>query len=165
MVLHVSDRLSIIIWVKETIRTLTPLEGWIASLPMNDIRQELMLKLQIVKDAKALIADRKNWTQGALARDDEGVEVSPDREEATCRCGEGAIEAAFYARVPERVARRGLDLFSEIRRRAQTGYALCDVNDGVVTTKYGHDPFLAVHGILDATIKSFEQELEALDAQ
>lgn len=160
MVLHVSDRLSIIIWVKETIRTLTPPEGCIASLPMNDIRQELMLKLQIVKDAKALIADPENWTTGELARDAKGLRLlDPTRPEVCSRCLEGALETALKRNNPNRWSRTSeYEFFGDIKERTGVTHgALCDVND--------NQGFDAVHTILDKAAASYEKDIEALDAK
>lgn len=47
--------------------------------------------VQILKDARALIADEKNWTRNAFARDSKGNEVTPDKEDATCFCAIGAL--------------------------------------------------------------------------
>ena len=52
MVLHVPDVLSIIIWVKESIQTLTSFEGCIASLPMNYSLLELDTIIVQLSDAE-----------------------------------------------------------------------------------------------------------------
>ncbi|MCZ7496292.1 hypothetical protein O8B39_17465 [Agrobacterium rhizogenes] len=48
-----------------------------------------MNTVQILKEARALIADEKNWTQGAFARDANGRSERIDR--AICFCSIGAI--------------------------------------------------------------------------
>lgn len=48
--------------------------------------------VQILKEARALISDEKNWTQGAYARDTIGREVRVLGPEAMCFCALGALE-------------------------------------------------------------------------
>jgi hypothetical protein len=54
------------------------------------------LKLQIVEQARALIADRQHWCRGQLAEDASGVGVFPTSANAVKRCGLGAVIAAAY---------------------------------------------------------------------
>ena len=54
------------------------------------------LKLQIVEQARALIADESHWCRGELARDVNGMGVCPTSESAMKRCGLGALIAAAY---------------------------------------------------------------------
>jgi hypothetical protein len=54
------------------------------------------LKLQIVEQARALIADDGHWCSGELARDINGEEVRPTAASAVKRCGLGAVIAAVY---------------------------------------------------------------------
>ena len=54
------------------------------------------LKLQIVEQARALIADEQHWCPGDLARDVNGEEVCPTAASAVKRCGLGAVIAAAY---------------------------------------------------------------------
>ena len=54
------------------------------------------LKLQIVEQARALIADDGHWCRGELARDINGEEVFPTAASAVKRCGLGAVIAAAY---------------------------------------------------------------------
>jgi len=54
------------------------------------------LKLQIVEQARALIADESHWCRGHLAQDVSGVAVSPTSANAVKRCGLGAVIAACY---------------------------------------------------------------------
>jgi hypothetical protein len=52
------------------------------------------LKVQVLITARALIADKKHWTQKAFARDKCGRKVSPVSEEATRFCALGAVMRA-----------------------------------------------------------------------
>ena len=54
------------------------------------------LKLHIVEQAHALIADEHHWCRGDLARDINGEEVCPTSASAVKRCGLGAVIAAAY---------------------------------------------------------------------
>jgi hypothetical protein len=54
------------------------------------------LKLQIVEQARALIADESHWCRGELARDVNGMGVCPTSASAAKRCGLGALIAAAY---------------------------------------------------------------------
>ena len=54
------------------------------------------LKLQIVEQARAPVADESRWCRGKLARDAKGRGVCPMSESATKRCGLGALMAASY---------------------------------------------------------------------
>ncbi len=47
--------------------------------------------VQILKEARALIADEKNWTQKEMARDSFGLPVDPSHESAACYCSIGAL--------------------------------------------------------------------------
>lgn len=47
--------------------------------------------VQILKDARALIADEKNWIQGYYSCDADHAYVLPDTPEAFCFCALGAI--------------------------------------------------------------------------
>lgn len=53
-----------------------------------------MNTLQILKDARALIADEKNWTKDAFARNSSGEKVDPTNEGAVCFCAIGALAKA-----------------------------------------------------------------------
>jgi hypothetical protein len=50
--------------------------------------------LEILKEARALLAQPGAWTKGAYARDVEGTYVSPDNPAAVCFCAVGAIHHA-----------------------------------------------------------------------
>jgi hypothetical protein len=54
------------------------------------------LKLQIVEQARSLIADKQHWCRGHLAEDACGVGVFPTSPNAVKRCGLGAVIAAAY---------------------------------------------------------------------
>jgi hypothetical protein len=54
------------------------------------------LKIQIVEQARALIADESHWCRGELARDVNSVGVCPTAGTAMKRCGLGALIAAAY---------------------------------------------------------------------
>ncbi len=51
-----------------------------------------MNTVQILKDARALIADEKNWTQRVSARNKSGLEVPVLNSEASCFCAVGALD-------------------------------------------------------------------------
>lgn len=50
--------------------------------------------VDLLTEAKALIADESNWTQGAYAKNAEGFTVDNLAEEATCFCSLGALHRA-----------------------------------------------------------------------
>jgi hypothetical protein len=54
------------------------------------------LKLQIVEQARTLIADESHWCRRHLAQDVSGVAVSPTSASAVKWCGLGAVIAAAY---------------------------------------------------------------------
>ena len=54
------------------------------------------LKLQIIEQARALIAGEQHWCRRHLAQDVNGVAVSPTSASAVKRCGLGAVIAAAY---------------------------------------------------------------------
>jgi len=54
------------------------------------------LKLQIVEQARTLIADEQHWCRRHLAEDVNGVSVSPTFAGAMKWCGLGAVIAAAY---------------------------------------------------------------------
>lgn len=66
-----------------------------------------MTTVEILIAARALITPPDKWTQGEIARDDEGNATSPTAMDAVCWCAQGAIAkvagghyliGAFYAR-------------------------------------------------------------------
>ena len=54
------------------------------------------LKIQIVEQARALIADEQHWCRHRLALDKNGIVVSPASPRAVKRCALGAVLAAAY---------------------------------------------------------------------
>ena len=54
------------------------------------------LQIQIVEQARALIADGRHWCRGQLAEDATGAGVFPTSANAVKRCGLGAVIAAAY---------------------------------------------------------------------
>jgi hypothetical protein len=54
------------------------------------------LKVQVVEQARALIADEQHWCRRHLALDKNGVVVSPTSALAVKRCALGAVIAAAY---------------------------------------------------------------------
>ena len=54
------------------------------------------LNLQIVEQARSLIADEQYWCRGQLAEDARGLTVLPTSANAVRRCGLGAVIAAAF---------------------------------------------------------------------
>ena len=50
--------------------------------------------VRILKEARALISDEKNWTQDSFARNSAGEKVEPANERAVCFCAIGALAKA-----------------------------------------------------------------------
>ena len=95
------------------------------------------LKLQIVEQARALIADERHWCRGELARDAKGIGVFPMSDEAVKRCGLGAPIMAAYQIIPAH--RRAYDLAIKAMRPLHGSPTLVNVND-----VRGHDAVLAL---------------------
>lgn len=55
---------------------------------------------EILKQAKALIADEKNWTQGAAARNEKGQIAYSLDPDATCWCSFGAVSKTTEGDLP-----------------------------------------------------------------
>ena len=85
------------------------------------------LKLQIVEQARALIADESHWCRGDLARDANGVGVCPTSDSATKRCGLGALIMAAYRITNDR--RQAHDLAIKAMRPLHGSATLVNVND------------------------------------
>jgi hypothetical protein len=85
------------------------------------------LKLQIVEQARALIADESHWCRGELARDVNGVGVCPTSDMAIKRCGLGALIAAAHQIIPDH--RRAYDLAIKAMRPLHGSATLVNVND------------------------------------
>ena len=85
------------------------------------------LKLQIVERARALIADENHWCRGELARDAKGRGVCPMSDDATKRCGLGALIMAAYQITNDR--RAAHDLAIKAMRPLRGSATLVNVND------------------------------------
>ena len=85
------------------------------------------LKLQIVEQARALIADESHWCRGHLAQDVSGVAVSPTSANAVKRCGLGAVIAAAYQLTND--YRGAHDLAIQALRPLYGSATLVNVND------------------------------------
>ena len=84
------------------------------------------LKLQIVEQARALIADGQHWCRGQLAEDATGAAVFPISANAVKRCGLGAVIAAAYQLTQD------YDAANELAHNARPHYGittLVHVND------------------------------------
>lgn len=55
-----------------------------------------MTPAELLRAARAKIADPKHWTQGELARDSGGRPVGPRNPGAVCWCSMGALEAISF---------------------------------------------------------------------
>lgn len=53
-----------------------------------------MNTVQILKDARALISDEKNWTRDAYAFDERGEEQGCPNQHSVCFCSVGALARA-----------------------------------------------------------------------
>jgi hypothetical protein len=85
------------------------------------------LKLQIVEQARALIADESRWCRCELARDVNGMGVCPTSDSATKRCGLGALIAAAYQLTNNH--RAAYDLAIKAMRPLHGSATLVNVND------------------------------------
>ncbi len=99
--------------------------------------------VQILKDARALIADEKNWTQDKWARDRNGDAVAPESPKAVCFCSLGALRKAS-------VDDDGFCYAREVLRDVTKG-SIIDFND-----THGHAEVLA---IFDSAIARAESEV------
>jgi hypothetical protein len=104
-----------------------------------------MTTAELLRAAKAKLADETCWTKGALARNADGLPVDPDDPTAVCWCSDGAIQAvttyhrSFRANLRVRV------------ERACGGVWVEDFNDAPDTT------FADVHRAFDTAIEVAEQ--------
>ena len=85
------------------------------------------LKLQIVEQARALVADESRWCRGELARDAKGLGICPMSDSATKRCGLGALIMAAYQITNDR--RQAHDLAIKAMRPLHGSATLVNVND------------------------------------
>ena len=60
---------------------------------MTEITAGMMVKG--IEEAIELISEPENWTEGAMARDEDGDEVRPNSYCATCWCAAGALRRAL----------------------------------------------------------------------
>lgn len=66
------------------------------------------LKIQIVERARSLIAYESQWCRCELARDAKGMGVCPMSDNASKRCGLGALIAAAYEIIGDHLAAHDL---------------------------------------------------------
>ena len=85
------------------------------------------LKLQIVEQARALIAEESRWCRGDLARDTNGGGICPTSDKATKRCGLGALIMAAYQITNDH--REAHDLAIKAMRPLHGSATLVNVND------------------------------------
>lgn len=114
-----------------------------------------MQTVEILKQARALIEDRKKWTRGTYARNAENVTVSP-REASACKwCAFGAVWRVS-GKHDGMTEPRSPYVFLERAARLQApraDYPVLTVND-----RRGHAAVLAA---FDAAIALAEQEVTA----
>jgi hypothetical protein len=53
-------------------------------------------QIQIIEQARCLIADKQHWCRGQLAEDADGISVYPTSASVAKRCALGAVIAAAY---------------------------------------------------------------------
>ena len=85
------------------------------------------LKLQIVEQARSLIADQSHWCRGELARAVNGMGICPMSDTAVKRCGLGALIMAAYQITNDR--REAHDLAIKAMRPLHGSATLVNVND------------------------------------
>jgi hypothetical protein len=85
------------------------------------------LKLQIVEQARALIADEAHWCRDELALDANGMGVCPMSDAPVKRCGLGALIMAAYQITTDR--REAIDLAIKATRPLHGSATLMQVND------------------------------------
>jgi hypothetical protein len=96
--------------------------------------------------ARALIADREHWCQGANAQADTGAPVNIDSPDAYCFCANGALGRACGVKEDTDYDDwTKSDAFDEASRALTAaanelfGSGYVDVNDGADTTADNHD--------------------------
>ena len=85
------------------------------------------LKIQIVEQARSLIADESHWCRGELARAVNGMGICPMSDTAVKRCGLGALIMAAYQITNDR--REAHDLAIKAMRPLHGSATLVNVND------------------------------------
>lgn len=101
-----------------------------------------MKPIDILKNARELIAEPSRWTQGALARDKFGKELPSTSTYATCWCALGALE-----KVGDGLSFNRIAASHALTRQCPKGGA-AETND-----RLGHDEILQA---FDRAISSFE---------
>ena len=95
------------------------------------------LKLQIVKNARALIQKEQHWCRGMRARDADGLSVEPTYLRATQRCALGALVSAAFQLTNDH--RQAYDLAMSALQPTCGSATLVRVND-----MRGHSAVLAI---------------------
>ncbi len=67
------------------------MSNWNTDITAAPRGEEKKTVAQILKEARALIADEKNWTQGDYARSSLGNSTGVKNEDAECFCAIGAL--------------------------------------------------------------------------
>jgi hypothetical protein len=97
-----------------------------------------MTTAELLRQARALIEDKRRWTYGVYARDRYSRHVWPDSEHAVRWCALGALRRVERAwSLPFNACIRALD------KACLELYADCSVED--VNDKLGHDAVLAMY--------------------
>lgn len=96
-----------------------------------------MADAQILRAARALIADPLHWTTASMARDERGVPTYPRSRHAVCWCALGALAQQHYSLTTanaenEALCVAALELFGT--------RAIGSIND-----RHGHAAVLAVY--------------------
>jgi hypothetical protein len=112
--------------------------------------------LDLLVEARALIAERKNWISGAYAQNEHGREVNPRSEQACKFCSLGAIQRAYANR---NIVDPSVGLFVDYEAR----HALEKVVGSIAlfNDKHGHPQVLAAW---DKAIESLRLEQNANDS-
>lgn len=100
--------------------------------------------ISVLKSARELISDEKNWTQGDYALDDKGEIAGATSNAAVCFCAVGAIIRV----APDGIARRNADNELSFTCKERFGQCAVGVNDN-----YDHPTVLSM---FDKTIERLE---------
>jgi hypothetical protein len=92
--------------------------------------------LEVLTEARALIADPKHWTTRAYARGKDRIEVRPNAPEADCWCAVGALAKASGLEV------RRIEDCSKPYRALQRAMSITGFLSGW-NDRHGHDEVLA----------------------
>lgn len=109
--------------------------------------------LQVLQNARELIAEEKNWTQGAQARTANGEATALDDKQAVCFCATGALCRVSHRLAYSIQARAYEKLSSKVPSRMRTRVAL--FNDDPSTT---HKDVLK---LFDDAIQTCKNTMEA----